>query len=70
MRVWVQVAHNPVVDVAKLEFAHVDLLASAEALARVHLIRHSQERVFLVGPCIAGQEKRLELPWTLHKTLH
>ena len=66
MTAWKQVAHSPVVDVAEHELAHIDLLASAEALSCVHLIRYSQQRVFIVGACVAGQE--LKLPRSLHQT--
>ena len=66
MAAWKQVAHSPVVDVAEHELAHVDLLASAKALSCVHLIRYSQQRVFIVGACIASQ--KLKLPGSLHQT--
>ena len=68
MTAWRQGAHSPVVDVAEHELAHIDLLPRSKALACVHLIRHSQQRVLIVGPCVAGQE--LKLPRSLHQALH
>ena len=61
-------AHNPVVDVAQLELAHVDLLSGAEALPGVHLIRDAQQGVLVVGPRVAGQEHRLEQPGALRQS--